>query len=319
MYTTRTFFNTGLAEKITPIAVAPQNRRGRILDVSPHDVDVLLKFAHTWNCDPYAVEPSERVHELRERGIMAVRGKFLSVRISKSSMSAVIGTIPTDHDSMILRAHSLFVARIAEVLAPGGIAILAGPPEVFDLGVCTVLMRMFVPYAFICSGWVLIIGIRREYAVFGQHPGELEKAIKTGAIPEFDPAAIPPVTLPAVPPRITFAPSEPYYGDIIAEEMEHGVWTRAEFEHILLRPPDTMVRPVMPLRKGHLALLIAGGMFDNLVIRTGRKRYLIKGRTSKTKDLLEKGTSRTVEAEKFRVLVSVLDLDDAKFSILTDD
>jgi hypothetical protein len=65
----------------------------------------------------------------------------------------------------------------------------------------------------------------------------------------------------------------------------------------------------MPLRKGHLALLIAAGMLNNVVLRQGSERVLVKGRTTKALVPIETDDERTeVEREVIRTSVQVLDL-----------
>jgi hypothetical protein len=37
----------------------------------------------------------------------------------------------------------------------------------------------------------------------------------------------------------------------------------------------------MPLRRGHLAMLVAAGFLDNLALESDGRRVLVKGRTGK--------------------------------------
>jgi hypothetical protein len=66
----------------------------------------------------------------------------------------------------------------------------------------------------------------------------------------------------------------------------------------------------MPLRKGHLALLIAAGLLNNVALRQGGRRVLVKGRTRKEFVGMESDDEHTeVQCEVLRTSVVVLDVD----------
>ena len=65
----------------------------------------------------------------------------------------------------------------------------------------------------------------------------------------------------------------------------------------------------MPLRRGHLAMLVAAGFLDNLQLEANGSRILVKGRTSKEMLLVETTPEKEVYRERLRTTVVALDLD----------
>jgi hypothetical protein len=65
----------------------------------------------------------------------------------------------------------------------------------------------------------------------------------------------------------------------------------------------------MPLRKGHLALLIAASMLNNVVLHQNGHRVLVKGRAYKEPVPVESEDEQTeIEREVLRTAITVLDL-----------
>src|SRR5581483_8395962 len=119
-----------------------------------------------------------------------------------------------------------------------------------------------------------------------------------------------PIVVPALPrAEILFAPLA--FDPILAaqEARRRGVWAQAAFAEQLWPPDERPVRPLMPLRRGHLALLIAAGLLNNVVLRQGGRRVLVKGRARKELVPVESDDERTeVQCEVLRTSVVVLDL-----------
>lgn len=98
--------------------------------------------------------------------------------------------------------------------------------------------------------------------------------------------------------------------DELAREVpRHGSWPRV---WDAITPPDPQAfRPLLPLRRGHLALLMAAGLLNNTVIEGNGRRLLVRGRVNKTthvsEDEDEQGVTIT-EREVLKTEVTALDL-----------
>ena len=95
-----------------------------------------------------------------------------------------------------------------------------------------------------------------------------------------------------------------------SEARRSGLWANAEITDSLWPAQDLRARPLMPLRRGHLAMLVAAGFLDNLVLEADGRRVLVKGRTSKEMTMVEDSPNREVHRERLKTTVVALDLDD---------
>ena len=99
-----------------------------------------------------------------------------------------------------------------------------------------------------------------------------------------------------------------------AEARRSGLWTNTEITDTLWPARDNRTRPLMPLRRGHMAMLVAAGFLDNLCLEADDRRILVKGRTSKEMELVEDSPEREVHRERLRTTVVALDLDDGEIT-----
>ena len=93
------------------------------------------------------------------------------------------------------------------------------------------------------------------------------------------------------------------------EARRSGLWASTEITDTLWPATDTRTRPLMPLRRGHLAMLVAAGFLDNLVLEGDGRRILVKGRTSKEMVMVEDSPQKEVHRERLVTTVVALDLD----------
>ena len=95
-----------------------------------------------------------------------------------------------------------------------------------------------------------------------------------------------------------------------AEARRSGLWASTEITDTLWPARDGRTRPLMPLRRGHMAMLVAAGFLDNLVLEAEGRRVLVKGRTAKEMTLVEDSPQREVHRERLVTTVVALDLGD---------
>ena len=92
------------------------------------------------------------------------------------------------------------------------------------------------------------------------------------------------------------------------EARRSGLWQSPQITDALWPQEDARARPLMPLRRGHLAMLVAAGFLDNLELESGDSRILVKGRTAKELVLVEETPEKEVYRERMRTTVVSLDL-----------
>ena len=98
------------------------------------------------------------------------------------------------------------------------------------------------------------------------------------------------------------------------EARRSGLWTSTEITDTLWPARDNRTRPLMPLRRGHMAMLVAAGFLDNLCLEADGRRILVKGRTSKEMALVEDTPEKEVHRERLKTTVVALDLDDGEIT-----
>ena len=99
-----------------------------------------------------------------------------------------------------------------------------------------------------------------------------------------------------------------------AEARRSGLWTNTEITDSLWPAKDNRTRPLMPLRRGHMAMLVAAGFLDNLVLESEGRRILVKGRTSKEMVMVEDAPEKEVHRERLKTTVVALDLEDGEIT-----
>ncbi len=102
-----------------------------------------------------------------------------------------------------------------------------------------------------------------------------------------------------------------------AEARRSGLWASTEITDSLWPASDSRTRPLMPLRRGHMAMLVAAGFLNNLVLEAEGRRILVKGRTSKEMVMVEDAPEKEVHREKLTTTVVALDLVDGQIDDIT--
>ena len=132
---------------------------------------------------------------------------------------------------------------------------------------------------------------------------------------EFSPRPYPVYDPPVVPAGdILFATRTVDPLAAVAEARKSGLWASQEVRDSLWPAQDQRTRPLMPLRRGHMAMLVAAGFLDNLVLEADGRRILVKGRTTKELVLAEETENTEVYRERLRTTVVALDLDDGEIT-----
>ena len=100
------------------------------------------------------------------------------------------------------------------------------------------------------------------------------------------------------------------------EARASGLWVSTAVTDALWPAKDGRTRPLMPLRRGHMAMLVAAGFLDNLVLEAGGRRILVKGRTSKEMVLVEDTPQKEVHRDRLKTTVTALDLGDGEITYI---
>lgn len=324
------------------IAAKPPRRRGgdliRILDPCCGTGEALLSLAHTLNgkrsirrnlpVETYGIEvQAQRAEQARQNLDHLLEADFFRTSIGNNQFSLLLLNPPYDTEAYSpdgrRRTELAYLQRCTPYLAAAGLLIFIIPQNVLGK------VNQYL------SGYYRQIQClpfpEEERERFNQvvvlaekKPSPFPDAASERMISQW--ADVPPKDLcqqNAQQQQIYYA--EPVYAgsvlfinlelDIAAavdEARERGILANQTVKHAFWPGNTETVRPLMPLRKGHLAQLIAAGFTDNVELQHGNHTILVKGRITKTWEETLDTPSRTVQSEKLTASVVALNLHTGK-------
>ena len=280
----------------------------------------------------YGIELKQERSELsRHKLTRVLRADIRSTRIANAAFSFLFLNPPYDYDSRVRldeaaqRLELYFLQASLRYLQPHGVLAYLIPDKRLDSRIAGLLAHQLEAiqvfrfpadeYARFCQ--IVLFGIRKPTPFRDDHVLTTLQAIgRSLHTPPDLPEALPtPYTLPVAPPAKTllFRSLSVDPEDLIQEIDKYGL-----YEPMLRRlHPDTAthrLRPLMPLRRGHLALVLASGHLNNELVQDPRTRQclLVKGRTDKdvvrTEVVESDGSTTTIERDVLKIIITALDL-----------
>lgn len=219
-----------------------------------------------------------------------------------------------------------FLTAFCRALAPGGLliyivpqAILARAARYLATHFHAVRVWRFPDPEFATFRQVVIVATKRERALpaLGGADRALA-ALARGELPVLPGAPVddgglwPLPAVPATPPA--FRPA--FFDPAVARRVvagTRGAWAAVR-DDCWPGPAMRAVAPLMPLRRGHVALLLQGGALDGLVLdgKDGR-RVVVKGRSVKVTDRIETD-EQLIERERIATSIVMMDVRTGEFT-----
>ena len=164
-------------------------------------------------------------------------------------------------------------------------------------------------------GQVVVTGTRKADVQYDQHAAMQVREALEGDLEELRQHRYPVYNAPATADgEVLFAARTVDPVAAAEESRRSGLWVSPVVTDALWPAEDLRARPLMPLRRGHLAMLVAAGFLDNLQLEADGVRILVKGRTSKEMVLVETTPEKETYRERLRTTVVALDLDTGEVS-----
>ncbi len=301
----------------------------RILDPCCGAGDALQRLAQNLDrpnsmpIETYGVElHRDRAEEAEKRLYRTLASDLFQTSIANGAFGLLLLNPPYDWDSEDKRVEHAFLTQTTRYLAENGLLVFIVPRQRLSYSaryLSTHYGRMqcwaFPDPEREVFDQVVLFGYRKtdpvpdaqaegmvmEWAV-GQ-PEPLRSARHT----EFSPA-----TTPGGDILFTTRTVDPVAA--ATEARRSGLWTNTDITDTLWPAGDSRTRPLMPLRRGHIAMLVAAGFLNNLALEAGGRRMLVKGRTSKEMELVEDSPEKEVHRERLNTTVVALDLDDGEIA-----
>ncbi len=260
----------------------------------------------------------ERVEEASEALDHSLASDLFQTSIANGVFSVLFLNPPYDHDSEKRRVEHSFLTHCTRYLAVDGLLVFIVPRS-----------RLAVSARYLASHYgrircwafpqpereafdqVALVGLRKaepfpdpaaEYQMLEWAAGEPETLYG-----HTHPVYVAP-TVPAGDVLFTTRTVDPMAAAL--EARRSGLWVSPEVTDSLWPAQVPRTRPLMPLRRGHMAMLVAAGFLDNLQLEADGARILVKGRTYKEMVQVEETEEAEVYRERMRTTVVALDLDD---------
>ncbi len=315
--------------------VTPPDNGGRILDPCCGKGVAAAHLAMAWNVESYGIEiDAERALEASERLHRVLHMDYASVRAPHHAFQVLFLNPPYDSaEGEGRRMEYVFLRDATRWLQPGGLLVYIVPQyrvEARMAGFLTAAYDRLRVYRFPDPEFVDF----RQVVVFGiakKDPARDDKALLALAQASRDDLSILPdqwgdeegYKLPGVvESRFYFRGSEINPQEAFAEAVEAGAWKTTEWQEWLApRHGPAAFRPLMPLKKGHLAMLIAAGLMRNLLLDSvdGRERLLVKGRTYKVQEPVPSDDEdEEILRDRFVTEIVALDLDNGSHVKMAD-
>jgi SAM-dependent methyltransferase len=309
------------------LAASGGKRVVRLLDPCAGTGEAAALVAQTLGAESFGIELNqERATAAGERIDHVLHTSAFSVRLANGAFSCLLLNAPYDYDDERRRLEHAFLTSLTRALCPGGVLIFLVPQS-----------RLAVSARYLASHYSDIRAYRfpdPEYRDYRQMV--LFAARKPTAVP--DPTAqaelaalgrgdLPP--LPHAPAGPTAAVPALPVGEVLfaslafdpegaaAEARRRGAWVDPGLAELLWPPDERPTRPLMPLRRGHLALLIAAGMLNNCILDQGGRRVLVKGRTYKESVSIDSDDDDLeIQRDVLRTSIAVFDLETGQLEVV---
>lgn len=292
----------------------------RLLDPCAGTGAALRQLAETVGGETFGIELEDERFE-RATALLdhALPGSAFTARIEEAAFSCLLLNPPYDVDHDGVRTEHRFLTATTRYICSRGLLVyivpqrrLAGAARYLASHYRDLDCWRFPDPLFERFEQVVVLGTKREEAVSDTETRARIESWASGTLPELPQAGAgrPQRSLPVLPPggvlftAFAFDPEE-----AAAEARRSGVWAHGALMERLWPPNERRVRPLMPLRKGHIAVMVAAGFLDSIVLDSGGRRLMVKGRTYKVwLPVYSPDPEVEVEREVLRTSVTVLDL-----------
>jgi len=315
----------------------PQGGCFRWLDPCCGEGAALDHLAQYLGGETYGIElDTERAQAAARRLDHVLAGDYAAQRLprgEKAGISVLFLNPPYDHDdSKGGRLELAFLRDTQDWLMPGGILIYIIPQYRITAHIAKrlathfrdVRIYRFPDPEFAQFRQVVIFAVKRERPVKDDQLALEIACAQKGALPILPPTTDQPFQIPPKPEHPFYFRKAEYDPEEVLEEAHRaGVWNTKTWADLLTPHPLQAIQPLMPLRRGHIAMVLAAGLLDNMTVEKEGTKLLVKGRLRKVQEDItdrkdrEQRVKRT--RERFQASITTLDLHTGQITQLKTD
>ncbi len=300
----------------------------RLLDPCCGTGAALRQLVQTVGDESYGIEIADdryvEAHTLLDHVLHA---SAQSVRIANGAFSCLFLNPPYDYDDEAKRLEHAFLTTMTRALCPGGLLVFIVPQRRLAVSARylaghyhDLTCYRFPDDLYEAFQQVVLFGVKRQEPVSDPETHASVTAWSDAPLPALPLAgdARGRYALPALDGGTVLFISQFFDPEEAAREARHvGLWANASLAEQIWPPEERRPQPLMPLRRGHLAVLIAAGFLDNVQLRSGDRRLLVKGRTYKVSvPVYSPDPEVEVEREVMRTSVVTLDLKSGQVEVI---
>ena len=285
----------------------------------------------------YGIEPNvDRATEAERNVDHVLQADLFNTVIANGLFHILFLNPPYDHDSETGRLTLKFLLRSTNYLEDNGLLIFIIPKN--DLKACATLLSSqyhdigitrFQQPEYDIFDQIIVTGRRNPNPPFKQDTKEYldnlsvlndqEFLNKVSALNHVGRDLTPKsyyCASPNIP--IMFATKTIDYAQAVHEVDRSGHWGNNWWEETLMFDPHLDKQPLMPLRQGHVALLIAAGFLNNLLLTDNDgNQVIIKGILQKDQMIVEDTETTTVYQEFLQASLNALNLETGEFETIS--
>lgn len=273
----------------------PHHRAGRLLDPCAGQGIAASYLSRQLTVEPYLIElDRQRAAQCQSRVGKVLRSDAAECKLQREAFSVLFLNPPYDSAGNGQRTEFTWLKRWTPMLQPEGVLVYIVPERQYTETVLEYLSTYYRDvslYRFPAADYqafqqTVFIGKR----VRTPNPSQTVRNRLWAALRRQDLPPLGSVSAPLtyeIPEllcrgeiefRSTWLDPEELY----AEAHERGLWQDAHVQDLLTFHQLKPVRPLLPLRKGHLTRMITAGLYNNTTLRQGGRHWIIKGRARKT-------------------------------------
>ena len=311
--------------------VIPSTANGRIIDPCCGEGVAVQYLANAWNLESYGIEiDAARALEASSRLHRVLHLDYVSARTPHHAFQVLFENPPYDSaEGESRRTEYQFLRDTTKYLQPGGLLVYLVPQYRVDARMAGFLATAyesirayrFPDPEFAHFRQAVIFGFAKKESTRDEQAAlallqqcRTTLPILSGELSDDARYRVPePIeNSSGTSKSFFFRGTEINPDEALAEALTEGAWKTNDWQEWLT--PQTNLaafRPLMPLKKGHLAMLIAAGLMQNLRLDSSdhQESLLVKGRTYKIQEEVEtENEDEEVVRDRFVTEIVALDL-----------